>query len=162
MRLRLLALALMALCVASCADEPGTGSANGSALPAPAAPVAGSVDHSNAEAVFLAWLAASDRGDQDAIRACMRPSQRSTFFAERSDFGVRTVVVTSRQDVSATEKWLTGKCQEYGATEVGVMVLDNGAWYVDSSRSLDAKFKGLKPGAPAKSRNQPPRPASKG
>lgn len=158
MKLTVVAGVLVAAMVSACGQEANMAEP----APQPAAPVSthvvNGIDFGNPEAVVLAYMNAGDRGDGETMKLCLRQSQRATFMG--GSVGLpepRVHQIVGRERRSASEVCLTVKTGDSSFTKPHVLVLEDGKWFVDFRKSLDAMMS--RP--PEHSGNPPPRPASK-
>lgn len=161
MRTSIVTALLGAVLVTACGGEPNVSVAPPppQAMPAPVSHVVDGIDFGNPEAVLLAYLAAGDKGDGETMKRCLRPSQRATFVGGHGKGlpGPRTHQIVRREDRSASEVCLFAKAGESSFVMAHVLVFEDGKWYLDFRKSLDATM-----GAPGgQFGNPPPRPASK-
>lgn len=100
---------------------------------------AGGVDHSTPEAVFAAYSAAIDLGDEAGIKRAMVPAQREMFAgATGVPEANRGYTIVRREDRSASEVWLHVKFKMQDDVMPHVMVLQEGNWYLDMEKTGEA------------------------
>lgn len=138
---------LCALCLLVLASCGGNASVNGNAAGnvnagAEAQPAA--IDFSNPEAVFAAYSRATDLGDVEAMDRLLLPSQRGmTTGATGVSEANRGYTIVRRDDRSASEVLLLIKFKAHPETLPQVLVLQDGKWYLDMEKTLDAMLESV-------------------
>jgi hypothetical protein len=131
MKMTVLASILGALMFAGCGD----GAENQATSAVPAGNPAGSgIDFADPESVFAAYSVATTKGDGEAIKRVLRPSQRE-MYAGATGGGSGGYKIIRREDPSPSEVHL--HVQFDGRTDVlpHALVRENGNWYIDIEKT---------------------------
>lgn len=100
---------------------------------------AAGTDFSSPESVFAAYSDATDRGDTEALKRVLRPSQRdmvagATGVSEAN----RGFTIVRREDRSGTEVCLHVKFKAHTEVMPHVLVKEDGKWFLDMDKTTDA------------------------
>jgi len=131
-------VALCGVLLAACGPE-SNASGTGTTAAAPGTTQAAGTDFSSPESVFAAYSDATDRGDAEALKRVLRPSQRGNVGgATGVPEGSRGFTIVRREDRSATEVCLHVKFKVHDEVMPHVLVLEDGKWFVDIEKTTDA------------------------
>lgn len=100
---------------------------------------AAGTDFSSPESVFAAYSDATDRGDTEAMKRVLRPTQRDMVAgATGVPQGQRGYTIVRREDRSGTEVCLHVKFKSRDEAMPHVLVQEDGNWFVDIEKTTEA------------------------